>query len=310
MNEVRSQTIEGIQKLAAGVIATSPAGHRLCLIGGFRYRLLSHSCRTSLDIDYHWDGNLDGKQMEIVDLLRSKLLPEVKRRFGYEGTVSPATGPDAKSPFVRTVLASFHRTGETPNAAKLSSSFDPNRNPNRNPNPFSTSGLRSRLRWQQPLNLAALGETPDRIELPVEVTCIPCLDKPVVRTVSGAVYLTASDADMIESKVIALFNRLFLEERDILDLFLFQDTFVADAAKRLRTKFDKMKISPESVADRCERLLRNRAIHARALNEIISNQVEAAVAANLKTAGGGSLILDTVVTLLADKLGIPKGDGS
>jgi len=264
MNEIRFQTIEGIQKLAAGVIATSPAGHRLCLIGGFRYRLLSHSCRTSLDIDYHWDGNLDGKQMEIVDLLRGKLLPEVKRRFGYEGTVSPATGPDAESPFVRTVLAAFHRAGETP----------------------------------------------DRIELPVEVTCIPCLDKPVVRTVSGAVYLTASDADMIESKVIALFNRLFLEARDILDLFLFQDTFVADSAKRLRTKFDKMKISAASVADRYERLLRNRAVHVRALNEIISNQVDAAVAANLKTAGGGALILDTVVTLLADKLGIPKGGRS
>ncbi len=264
MNEVRSQTIEGIQKLAAGLIATSPAGHRLCLIGGFRYRLLSHSCRISMDIDYHWDGDLAGKQTEIADLLRSKLLPEVRRRFGYGGTVSPATGPDAESPSVRTVLAAFHRTGEAP----------------------------------------------DRIELPVEVTRIPCLDRPVVRTVSGAVYLTASDADMIESKVIALFNRLFLEERDILDLFLFQDSFDANSATRLRTKFDEMKISPASVADRCERLLRNRPVHARALDEIISNQVDAAVAANLETAGGGYLILDTVVALLADKLGIPKGGGS
>ena len=105
-------------------------------------------------------------------------------------------------------------------------------------------------------------------------------------------------------------TRLFLEERDILDLFLFQDTFVADSAKRLRTKFDKMKITPESVADRCERLFRNRAVHVRALNEIISNQVDAAVAVNLKTAGGGALILDTVVALLADKLGISKGGGS
>ena len=54
--------------------------------------------------------------------------------------------------------------GAASNTAKLSSSFDPNRNRN----PFSTSGLRSRLglrlRWQQPLHLAALGEasaTPD-----------------------------------------------------------------------------------------------------------------------------------------------------
>lgn len=261
MNEGRSQTIERIQKLAAGLIAASPAGHRLCLIGGFRYRLLSHSCRTSLDIDYHWDGSLDGKQMEIVDLLRSKLLPEVKRRFGYEGTVYQATGPDADSAFVRTVMAAFCRTGEAP----------------------------------------------DRIELPVEITNIPCLDAPVVRTVSGTVYLTTSDADMIESKVIALFNRVFLEERDILDLFLFQDSFVADSANRLRTKFVILQFSPAAVSDRCVRLLTNRVVHVRAIDEIIDDQVDVAVAANLKAAGGGNMIFDAVVALLADKLEIPKG---
>jgi len=58
------------------------------------------------------------------------------------------------------------KAGGTPNATKLSSSFDPNPNRNRNRNPFSTSRLRLRLRlglrlrWQQPLNLAALGGTP------------------------------------------------------------------------------------------------------------------------------------------------------
>jgi hypothetical protein len=264
MNEIRFQTIEGIQKLAAGVIATSPAGHRLCLIGGFRYRLLSHSCRTSLDIDYHWDGNLDGKQMEIVDLLKSKLLPEVKRRFGYDGTVSPASGPDADSPFVRTVLAAFCRTGASA----------------------------------------------DRIELPVEITRITCLDKPVVRTVAGTVYLTASDADMVESKIIALFNRGFLEARDILDLFLFQDSFIADSAQRLRTKFVRLQISSAAVSDRCGRLLKNRAVHVRAINAIIDDQVDAAVAATLKAAGGGNMIFDTVVTLLGDKLEILRGAAS
>ena len=45
--------------------------------------------------------------------------------------------------------------GGTPNAAKLSSSFDPNLNlnPNRNRNPFSTSGLRSRLGLRLELGL-------------------------------------------------------------------------------------------------------------------------------------------------------------
>lgn len=261
MKTARYQTIEEIQRLAAGLIATSTAGHRLCLIGGFRYRLLSQSCRTSLDVDYHWDGDLNGKQMELADLLRRKLLPEVKRRFGYEGTVSPATGPGADSPFVRTVLAAFYRTGEAP----------------------------------------------DRIEIPVEITTIPCLDAPVVRTVSGTVYLTTSDADMIESKVIALFNRLYLEERDILDLFLFQDSFVADSARRLRTKLATLQISPAAVVERSARLLTNRVMHARAIDEIIEEQVDAAVAANLRASGGGSMIFDAVVNLLTDKLEIPKG---
>jgi predicted nucleotidyltransferase component of viral defense system len=261
MNEARVQTVEGIQKLVAGIIATNPAGHRLCLIGGFRYRLLSRSCRMSLDIDYHWDGDMDGKQRELVDLLRMKLLPEVRRRFGYEGTVGQGNGPDADSPFVRTVLAALYRTGESP----------------------------------------------DRIELPVEITCIPCLDSPVVRTVSGTVYLTTSDADMIESKVIALINRLYLEARDILDLFLFQDNFAADSAGRLRTKFAMLQISPAAVVERSARLLKNRVVYTRAIDAIIDDQVDAAVAANLRASGGGAMIFDAVVNLLVDKLGIPKG---
>jgi hypothetical protein len=263
MSLSKSQTVEGMQKLVAGLIAVSPAGHRLCLIGGFRYRLLSQSCRTSLDIDYHWEGSLDDKQRELVDLLKSKLLPEVKRRFGYDGTVCPAAGPDAESPCVRTVLVAFYR----------------------------------------------LEPVADRIELPVEITRIICLDPPVVRTVAGTVYLTASDADMVESKVIALFNRGFLQARDILDLFLFQDSFVPDSAQRLRSKFDMLPISPSVLADRCARLRVNRVVHVRAIARIIDDQVDAAVAANLKAAGGGNMIFDAVVALLTSKLAIPERGG-
>ena len=217
-----------------------------------------------MEIDYHWDGDPDSKQKEIVDLLRSKLLPEVKRRFGYDGTVSPATGPDAASAMVKTVVTAFYRTGDKP----------------------------------------------DRIEIPVELTSIPCLDRPVVRTAAGTVYLTASDADMIESKVIALFNRVFVEERDILDLFLFQDSFMADSAQRLRMKLAKLHVGPAAMADRYAEMLSNRVAHARALDEIINDQVDAAIADNLKTAGGGSMVLDTVLALLKDRLRLPGRAGS
>jgi hypothetical protein len=209
-----------------------------------------------LDIDYHWDGDLDSKQTELVDLLRSRLVPEVKRRFEYDGTVSKATGPEADSPFVKTVTVAFYR----------------------------------------------IGGPGDRIELPVEVTSIPCLDAPVVRTAAGTVYLTASDADMIESKILALLDRVFVEERDILDLFLFQDNFIGDSAQRLRTKLSRRHILPASVTERYARLLKNRAVHVRAIDQIIEDQIDAAVAANLKTSGGGAMVFGAVAALLLEKL--------
>lgn len=264
MQSERIKLVEEIQRLAAGVIAINPAGHKLCLIGGSRYRFLSRSCRASLDIDYHWDGDLEVKQTEIMELLRAKLLPEVKRRFDLDGDVRKATGPNADSSCVKMVTMAFYRTGKA-------------------------------------------GE---RIELPVEITSIPCMDAPVVRTVAGIVYLTASDADMIESKVIALFNRPFLAERDIVDLFLFQDGFVHDSARRLKAKFTGLHMSPESVSGRCGRMLVNRSVHMRAVEEIIANQIDEAVAANLKISGGGGMIFDNVVAMLKDKLTIVEKAGS
>jgi hypothetical protein len=217
-----------------------------------------------MDIDYHWDGDLGRKQSEIMELLRAKLVPEVKRRFGYDGDVQNASGPDAESSFVKTVAMAFYR----------------------------------------------IGKAGERIEIPVEITSISCMDLPVVRTASGTVYLTASDADMIESKVIALFNRPFVEARDIVDLFLFQDGLVGDSARRLQTKFAGLRISPKSVADRYSRLLTNRAVHARAVDEIIDGQIDSAVAANLKASGGGDMVFDAVVAVLKDKLMITGEAGS
>ncbi|HVV02174.1 MAG TPA: hypothetical protein VHH88_12475 [Verrucomicrobiae bacterium] len=53
-----------LQRLVAHAIARSPAGVNLLLIGGFRFRLLDNSHRLSVDIDYHWGGDLDAKQQE------------------------------------------------------------------------------------------------------------------------------------------------------------------------------------------------------------------------------------------------------
>ena len=263
MKDQHTVVVEQIQKLAAKLLATHPVGHRLCLVGGFRYRLLSARCRTSIDIDYHWEGDLARKQADIIELLRKKLLPEVKTRLGYDGSIQPATGPETDSPIARVIDMAFYRLPEG-----------------------------------------------HRIEVPVEITRIQCSDSPIVRTVEGTVFLTASDADMIESKVIALFNRTFLEERDIVDLFLYQDSFVEDSAQRLQAKLAKLGISSTAIADRFTGLLLNRAVHIRALDEIIENQVEAAVVANLKASGGGGMVFDAVVAMLKDKLTIAGGSVS
>jgi hypothetical protein len=46
------QEADKLQRVVARLIATSPAGVSLLLIGGFRYRLLDNSHRFSVDIDY------------------------------------------------------------------------------------------------------------------------------------------------------------------------------------------------------------------------------------------------------------------
>ncbi len=41
-------------------------------------------------------------------------------------------------------------------------------------------------------------EPGSRMDIPLEISRIPRFDPPVVRTITGAVFLTVSDADMIE----------------------------------------------------------------------------------------------------------------
>lgn len=244
--------IERIQLLAARILATHPAGRGLCLVGGFRYRLLNQSVRASNDIDYHWEGDLQRKQMEIVEVFRSRLLPEVKRQLGYDGDVQPATGPVAESPAVRTIELAFYRVRE----------------------PGS------------------------RIAIPVDILGIERLDAPMVRTVEGTVFLTVSDADMIESKIIACLVRPFLQVRDVLDIFLFQDALRPDSPGRLSQKLNKLALATVRAIQTLDKLARNRTIHVRGIERLLDEQVNPAVTANLRAAGGGAMIWDSVVSLL------------
>jgi len=248
--------VESIQFLAVKILATHPAGRGLCLIGGFRYRLLNQSARASSDIDYHWDGDLPRKQMEIVEVFRGKLLPEVKRQWGYDGDARPAAGPDAESPTVRTIELAFYRAAE----------------------PGS------------------------RIEIPVDILGGARLDPPVVRTVAGIVFLTVSDADMVEGKILACFARSALQVRDILDIFLFQDALRPDSPGRLSQKLSKVALPLAEAIERLHTMAKNRIVHVRGIERLLDEQVDAAVTANLRTAGGGAMIWDSVMSLLREVL--------
>lgn len=247
------QTIEKIQKMIARMVATNPVGYRLCLIGGFRYRLLDQSARMSTDIDYHWEEDLGNKQNELVAVFQRKLIPEVKRQLGYDGTALEATGPEAESPAVKIINLSF---------------------------------------WKLDVSYS-------RIEVPVEITRIVCHDKMIVRAAVGVVYPTASDADMIESKIIGVFNRRVLQHRDLLDIFLFAGQLIPESPGRIMKKLNQPEIEKKDVQGRLNDLEKSFAYHVKAIDQVIDSQFEPESAANLKVAGGGKMILKEIIKILS-----------
>ena len=247
--QTNRQETDKVQRVIARIVATSPAGVNLLLIGGFRYRLLDNSQRFSVDIDYHWGGNLEVKQQELLALCRRVTLGQVRRELGYEGSVSVRTGPDADSPNAKFVDLRF---------------------------------------WK--------GNT--HIEIPLEVTRILCLDPSIIRTASGTVHPTPSDADLIESKVIAVLNRLFLQHRDLVDIFLYGDRLRPDSPARLKQKLAKLELRPETFAKRLKDLQQNPDYHAAAIQKVIDEQVESTVAQQINSGGGGRAVLEAALNLI------------
>jgi len=247
------QLIETIQKMITRLVATNPVGYRLCLIGGFRYRLLDQSARMSADIDYHWENDFGNKQKELAAVFQRKLIPEVKRQLGYDGTALEATGPEAESPAVKIVNLAFWK----PDA------------------PYS------------------------RIEVPVEITRIICHDKMTVRAAEGVIYPTASDADMIESKIISVFNRRVLQHRDLLDIFLFAGRLISESPERITKKMGELGIEKKDVQNRLNDFEKSFGYHVKTIDQVIDSQFEPESAANLKAAGGGEMILKEIIKILS-----------
>ena len=77
--QANRQETDRLQRVVARLVATSPPGVNLLLIGEFRYRLLDNSQRFSVDIAYHWGGDLGAKQQELLALGRRVILGQVRR---------------------------------------------------------------------------------------------------------------------------------------------------------------------------------------------------------------------------------------
>ena len=244
--------VDAVQGAVVRLVATTPAGHNLVLIGGFRYRFLDRSVRMSRDIDYHWAGELEDKQRELVSLFRKRLLPALRRQFGMEGTADAATGPDAESPAVRTVVIAVWKTG---------------------------------LAYS-------------RIEVPVEVTRIGHADRMEVRTVDGVVYPTFSDADMVESKIVAVFNRRTMEHRDLVDIFLFGNKLLPQSPARVAKKLKALHVTPAAVQERMDELDRHAVYHTKAVRTILDTQLDPDAAKNINAAGGAAMVLNHAVAAI------------
>jgi hypothetical protein len=257
----RQSLLEHIQRMAAAVVATQPAGSGLCLVGGFRYRLLDRAARRSVDIDYHWSGDLDTKQRELTDLFGRRLLPDVRRRFGLDGSVRA-------SPI------------ESPAAAVIELAF-----------------------W-------SIGTDLGRLEIPIDIIRMECLDPPTVRTADGILYRTASNADMLEAKVLAVVGRTFLEHRDLIDIFLFASHAAPDVAERLSRKLGSLNTGAATIAKRLAHLRSDNARHVAAVDHVIREQLDDEAAESLRLAGGGALVVSTVSLLLTQLLGPSPGGQS
>ena len=137
-----------------------------------------------------------------------------------------------------------------------------------------------------------VAEPGSRVEIPIEITNVACLDAPIVRTIAGTVFLTVSDADMIESKILAFLNGQFCRVRDVVDIFLFQDALRRDAPARLSHKLRRLGLPLADAIAMLDRFETNRAVHVREIERLLGEQVAPAVAANVRAAGGAAMVWD------------------
>jgi hypothetical protein len=138
----------------------------------------------------------------------------------------------------------------------------------------------------------------ERIEIPVDIVTIPCLDAPETRTVGGTIYLTASDADMVESKIIALMSRVCFQIRDILDLYLFRSFLLPESMDRVQKKMSAIGLGKDHLDTVINDLQKHRAFHVRNLDKVIDERIDTTMRPIIRMNNGVDSILDFAIETL------------
>lgn len=138
----------------------------------------------------------------------------------------------------------------------------------------------------------------ERIEIPVDIVTIPCLDSPETRTVAGTIYLTASDADMVESKIISLMSRSYFQIRDVVDLYLFKNYLLPESMDRVKRKMSSCGLNREHADKLTKDLQNNRAYYIRNLEKVIDERIDKNMASLIRMNNGVNSILDYTLEVL------------
>lgn len=85
---------------------------------------------------------------------------------------------------------------------------------------------------------------------------------------------------------------------------MFSSHLLENSSERIAQKLKLISLPPERVQERLGAIIDARAYHVRAIEEVIEQQFDKTVAGNLKLAGGGAMILDSVYKILVDRLSL------
>jgi hypothetical protein len=103
---------------------------------------------------------------------------------------------------------------------------------------------------------------------------------------------------MIEGKILAVLNRVYVQHRDFVDIFLYGDRLRPDSAVRVKPKIQVLALNPDSIRKRLEDFDKHAQYHSKAIQKVIDTQVDSPAADQLNSGGGGATVLAESLKLI------------